>query len=336
MNHTLSTFCKWVAACISLMGFVSVYAQTGMAGLDLNTEIRPFAAAMQDKYDVDAGTIASILVAAQISTKVLESIHRPAEAMMWRDYRKIFLTPKRIDGGVKFMRDNADILRLATNKYSVPEEIITAILGIETFYGKYTGKIRVLDALSTLGFRYPKRGKFFRSELVQYLLLVTAEGLNPLKQLGSYAGAMGIPQFIPSSYRNYAVDFDNDQVRDLLNSKADSIGSVANYLARHGWSKASRVTERFYLNERDLIEKLKLRGIKPHTLVSDLVRDGASIKHHYADDVRASVIALNGQNGEELWLGLNNFYVITRYNHSPLYAMAVYQLAAVIRAKISS
>jgi len=331
----MSPLCKYAVLSFSLLMSLSSAAQTPKR-LDYAREIRPFATEAKERFGLAIERVEKILADARINEQVLESIQRPAEALLWRDYRKIFITRKRIDRGLAFWKQYAVTLAAAEKKFAVAEEIIVAIIGVETFYGKHQGNIRVLDALATLAFRYPERSRFFRSELQQYLLLVSRETLDPLSLKGSYAGAMGIPQFIPSSYRRYAVDFDNDQIRDLFNSYSDAIGSVANYLGSHGWQADRAITEAVTADAGMPAEELLARGLKPHTQISELRRMGVRIRNRYADDPRASLIRLEANSGAEYWLGLNNFYVITRYNRSPLYAMAVYQLAMAIRAEYSA
>ena len=177
----------------------------------------------------------NVLKRATIVPDVIASMERPAESLTWRKYQKIFLTPSRIKRGVEFWKAHRATFKRAQKKFGVPPEIIIAIIGVESFYGRHMGKHRVIDSLATLGFRYPRRAKFFRRELAEFLVLSHEEGLDPLTVKGSYAGAMGMPQFIPSSYRAYAVDFDADKSRDLVASVGDTIGSVGNYLHRHGW-----------------------------------------------------------------------------------------------------
>jgi len=323
-----------IVACIGLLATANAGAQL-QNRLDPLTEIRPFAAATSKRFAIAADTITGILVKARIDQQVLKAISKPAEAMLWRRYRKIFMTRSRIDRGAVFWHQQLANLDAAEKQYGVPAEYIVAIIGVETLYGSRKGKYRVLDALATLGFRYPKRGHFFRSELQHYLLLAKSEKLDPLQLKGSYAGAMGIPQFIPSSYRHYAVDFDHDRVRDLIHSEADAIGSVANYLARHGWRAGGPVAEAAVLGPGAAPRKLQARGVKPHTKVTELRRLGVSSTQPHTRDPRAALIVLQGDRGTEYWLGFNNFYVITRYNHSPLYAMAVHQLAMAIKNSYS-
>jgi len=256
---------------------------------------------------------------------VLKAIAKPAEKVLtWKEYRPIFITKKRINGGNAFLQENHETLQRAEKEFGVPAEIITAIIGVETYYGRLSGKTQVFDSLVTLGFDYPPRARFFRSELEQFLLLTREESVDVTAVRGSYAGAMGMPQFISSSYRHYAIDFDGDGKRDLLNNTVDVIGSVANYFKVHGWKPGEQVVIPARLNGQ--IEETR-NELKPHTRISELRRNGVQPEAGIDNDVKATVVTLKGKNGKEYWLGLDNFYVITRYNHSALYAMAVYQLS---------
>jgi membrane-bound lytic murein transglycosylase B len=220
-------------------------------------------------------------------------------------------------------------LKQAQERYGVPPHIITAIIGVETQYGKNTGSYAVIEALRTLAFGYPRRSKFFRSELEQYLLMAREEELEPLTPKGSYAGAMGMPQFMPSSFRKYAVDFDDNGKRDLWNSPADVIGSVGNYLMRHGWKAGEPVA--FKLDQRPSgIPPGNRRGQKPNISMSKFSKSGATLPAEVSAMEKAALLEYKQKNKRDYWLGLHNFYVITRYNHSNLYAMAVYQLAQAI------
>lgn len=270
---------------------------------------------------------------------IIDAISRPAErTLTWLEYRPIFLTPKRIEQGRGFLQENKALLERATEVYGVPASIITAIIGVETFYGRITGKHSVLESLATLAFDYPPRASFFRRELTEFLVLSDAEGWEPAQRLGSYAGAMGMPQFISSSYRQYAVDFDGDGHRDLFNSVADVIGSVANYLAVHGWIPGSPIAERWSLSvpTPSSISALVSESLKPAVPGSAVARlgfAGAGLASGTIDDEPVSVIRLKTGSSEEIWIGYRNFYAITRYNHSHLYAMAVTQLAEAFDAE---
>ncbi len=262
---------------------------------------------------------------------IIEAISRPAEGKPWYRYRPIFLTEQRIKGGLKFWQEQAPLLAQAEKEYGVPAQIIVAIIGVETFYGRHKGNYRVIDALSTLGFGYPPRGKFFRGQLEEFLLMGREEERDPLDFLGSYAGAMGMPQFIPSSFRSYAVDFDKDGRRDLWDNHADIIGSVGNYFARHKWHSGEPVAERLTLKgipQQTLLDK----GLQPSLSMAELKSAGISPTTPLSESEKVALVAFDSKEGQqEYWLTRHNFYVITRYNHSPLYAMAVYQLAEAIR-----
>ena len=286
-----------------------------------------FITEMVTQHGFNRTELKRVLWQARLRRPILEAISRPAEKRLtWGRYRNIFIQPRRIEGGVEYWRENEEILDRAQEKFGVPPEIIVAIIGVETLYGSHTGKFPVLDALHTLGFHYPPRSKFFRSELKHFLLLAREEELDPTRPLGSYAGAMGQPQFIPSSYRSYAVDFDGDDKRDIWHNSADTIGSVANYFARHGWERDAPVTYPLSgVSERH--RHFLDAGMKPSIPVAELQNTGIRIEQTLPTSALASLIPLQGSDGEEYWLGLNNFYVITRYNHSNLYAMAVYQLS---------
>ncbi len=262
--------------------------------------------------------------------RVLDLISAPAEARPWKDYRPIFLTRQRIEAGVRFWEEHEATLLRAQERFRVNPDIIVAIIGVETFYGRHAGGFPVFDALVTLGFDYPPRADFFRSELAHYLRLVREEGLDLLGTKGSYAGAMGRGQFISSSYREYAVDFNGDGRRDLLNSWPDAIGSVANYFRRHGWSMGEPVVVRAQV-EGDDYKALVSRPYRARHSLEDLAEKGIKPVSSVDPDARFSVIELEAEEGTQVWLGYENFYVITRYNRSPLYAMAVYELAREIR-----
>lgn len=286
---------------------------------------------MVDEHGFDAGELQKLLQGARVRQPILDAIARPAEKRLnWGQYRKIFLTRERIRGGLAYWKKNADTLQRAQERFGVPPEIIVAIIGVETRYGRHSGRYRVLDALSTLGFHYPPRAAFFRGELEQFLLLAREEGLDPREPLGSYAGALGRPQFIPSSYRAYAIDFDSDGRRDIWDNDADVIGSVANYFARHGWRTGEPVTRRAQgveTRHAALTEK----GYKPYQAISAFTAEGIHTTPPLPPEMPAALLALKTDEGTQHWLALTNFYVITRYNHSPLYAMAVYQLADAIK-----
>jgi membrane-bound lytic murein transglycosylase B len=295
----------------------------------LSQQERKFVAQMVEKHQFDSAQLTRQLQKAKHRSSIIKAMSRPAEAMPWYKYRKIFLQPERIQAGKKFMRKYEKELKQAQQTYGAPAHIITAIIGVETFYGKNIGSYAVMDALKTLAFGYPKRAKFFRSELEEYLLMAREEGLEPLTPKGSYAGAMGMPQFMPSSFREYAVDFDGDGKRDLWNSPADVIGSVGNYFSRHDWRTGEAVA--FKLKQQPPGLPLgNRRGQKPNVSISKISKSGVTLPPEVSALDKAAILKYKQKNKEDYWLGLHNFYVITRYNHSNLYAMAVYQLAQAI------
>jgi membrane-bound lytic murein transglycosylase B len=279
----------------------------------------------------DRSELIRLLSQAKKRQSILDAIARPAEGLPWWKYRRIFLKDQRVSGGVDYWQKNRASLQKAEQEFGVPPQIIVAIIGVETMYGRNTGRYPVLDALHTLGFYYPKRADFFRKELGEFLRLSREEALDPTEPLGSYAGAMGRPQFISSSYRAYAVDFDGDGKRDIWENDRDVIGSVGNYLARHGWRRGGPITARAYEVD-DRHARFVEAGMKPSFTVGDLRREGVNVSAVLDDSMPTSLIELETRTGQEHWLGLENFYAITRYNHSNLYAMAVYQLSREILA----
>ncbi len=300
------------------------------AGYDQHARFNEFAKELETEHNIPAKQTATWLKDAQRLESVLEAIARPAEkTMTWARYQKIFLTEKRISQGKQFLKDNAVLLAKAEKEFGVPKEIISAIIGVETFYGKRQGNYRVLDSLSTLAFDYPKRSLFWR-ELKEFFVLSQEQGVKPGDLKGSYAGAMGYGQFIPSSYRAYAIDYDGDNKKDLWANKADAIGSVANYFKRHGWKEGQDVAQRVRVKGSDYQDAVNDR-LKPKWKVSELKALGVTPTKSVADDASATLVKLMGEHGAEFWLGNHNFYVITRYNHSRLYAMAVYQLSQALK-----
>jgi membrane-bound lytic murein transglycosylase B len=315
--------------------FTCLLASAGtavLAGYGNEPQVQEFVAVMVDKYGFDRDELLAVLGQAERRDDIIELMNRPAEKRLaWYEYRKIFLTDSRIEGGVAFWKQHADILAKAEEVFGVDPQVVVAIIGVETRYGSNTGRHRVLDALATLAFDYPPRSQFFTSELEQYLVLAREEDIDLLSATGSYAGAMGYGQFIPSSYRNYAVDFDADGKRDLWNSPMDIIGSVANYFHVHGWEDRAPVAVRAEVSGDDYPALLEL-GYEPNTALHAMRHDGVTPVTPMPDDLEAALLAFEQPDGPEYWLGFNNFYVITRYNHSPLYAMAVYQLSEEIRS----
>ncbi len=279
------------------------------------------------KHGFDRDYLQSLMTAATRNQSILDAIARPAEKTKeWWEYRDIFVTATRTRQGKAFLEQYHDTLIRAEQNYGVPKEIIAAIIGVETRYGRHKGSYRVLDALATLGFDYPPRAKFFRRQLEEYLVLVREQGFDATVVKGSYAGAMGYGQFIPSSYRHYAVDFDGDGVVDIINNPVDAIGSVANYFKRHGWRPGQPVTSRATVSDNVDLSVLN-QGLKPKYSIAELKSKGYFPVASIDGEERAIAIKFLGDKGEEFWLGLHNFYVISRYNRSSMYSMAVYQLS---------
>lgn len=284
----------------------------------------------------DSAEVKRVLAGAKRQESILKAISRPAEKRLnWGEYRNIFLKSQRINQGVSFWNQYADELQRAEQTYGVPAEIIVAIIGVETRYGRNMGSYRVVDALSTLGFDYPKRGKFFRGQLKQYFYLVRDEKVEPFSLKGSYAGAMGYGQFIPSSFRSFAVDFDGDGKKDIWNNPVDAIGSVANYFSAHGWKNGEPVRSNVVITKAAQDEWFN-NGLKPELSLTEWVERGISTRNDLAGDNMATLMRMESNGEFHYWFGLHNFYVITRYNHSRLYAMAVYELSRAVVEKRSA
>lgn len=327
--NTLSRPARNLAA--ALIALISPLA--GHAVDTSRADVQAFAQRMAEEHGIAVEESLKILAQAEIQPRIIEAMDRPAEKVKpWYEYRRIFLTEKRIEAGVAFWDTHRAMLDRISAETGVPPEIIIGILGVETFYGRITGSYRVLDALATIAFEYPKRSAFFTRELEEFLLLSREQDIDPLSATGSYAGAMGSPQFISSSYRAYATDGDGDGRVDLWNSWADIFASVANYFKAHRWQPgepvvtrangsvpATSVTARPRLDQT--LEGLKAAGV-------DFDRSGAT-------GDKAMLFELEQESGPEYWVGFQNFYVITRYNRSNMYAMAVHQLGTEVAARMN-
>ena len=278
--------------------------------------------------------VVALLARAQPQSKILDIMSRPLERVApWWEYRERFLTQERIDKGVQYWLDHRLALERFAAAYQVPPEYLVAIIGVETFYGRSTCRYRVLDALATLAFDYPPRASYFRGELEQFLLLSRENKLDPVTTCGSYAGAMGVPQFMPSVYRRYAVDADTNRKRDLWDSPDDILASVANYLHEWGWTPGAPVLAETTLDPDPSFQ------IEPHNLelnatVASLGAHGVKVDLDVPPDTPAVLISAEQRDGPAYRVGFHNFYVITRYNHSARYAMTVYDLAAAIAARV--
>ncbi len=318
--------CRLCAALLA--GGIALSAQADYTGHAL---AGPFIDTMVRQHGFDRAQVTQWLRDAQYQQPIIDAISRPAEkAKPWRDYRRIFITPDRVAKGVQFWSENRAALERAERETGVPAKVVVGIIGVETYYGRNAGSYRVLDALTTLGFDYPPRADFFRKQLEEYLLLARETGL-PLDQVkGSYAGAMGFGQFIPSSYRNFAVDFDGDGHVDLLNSRPDAIGSVANYLKVHGWHSGAPTAIPAVVTKPQAV--VPTTGLKPDKSLATLQQQGVQPQGNWPAASRVGLIRLDGDAGDEYWLGGENFYVVTTYNHSPMYALAVLQLSEAVAA----
>lgn len=320
---------------------LSIFSASSFAAADNYAE-HPAALAVIDELVAEEGfereELLAVFAEAKRKDKILEAMSRPAEKVKpWHEYRAIFLTEQREKEGVAFFEKHRETFMRAEKEFGVPAEVILAIIGVETYYGRISGGYRVLDALSTLAFDYPRRSPFFTSELKHYLILIRDQGFEPQDMVGSYAGAMGFGQFMPSSYRSYAIDFDGDDVIDIWNNPVDAIGSVANYFVRHGWRSGAPVVfaadagaavadENFVQTRKDL---------KPVRTVADFKVLGVTPREPLPADAMATAMKFELEDGFEYWLGLHNFYVITRYNHSAMYAMSVYQLSQRLAGRLA-
>jgi peptidoglycan lytic transglycosylase B len=287
---------------------------------------RSFAAEVAKDGGPPEATVLAMLAGASVQQSILDAMARPAEAKPWRDYKPIFVTDKRIDDGVAFYRENRALLERVGKEYGVPPEIIVAIVGVETSYGRITGKYRVLDALATLAFHYPPRSAYFRGELKQLFMLGDVHLAYPINDLkGSYAGAMGWGQFMPTSIAQWAKDEDGDGRVDLWNSLPDIVASIANYFAAHGWQPGQPIAVR--AQPAAAVQEVPATGIEPTVPVQQMEAWGYAPLSHVEADTPSTLLTLEGERGPEYWLTFRNFYVITRYNKSPLYSMAVWQLS---------
>lgn len=313
------------------VGMIALWSSLSVSAVnyDKHPKAEQFIKEMVQEHQYDADVIRGVLAKAERKESILEAIARPAEKTMpWHKYRSIFLTEKRINKGKAFLIEHKATFDVVEKKYNVPRELIAAIIGVETFYGGNMGSYRVIDALSTLGFDYPKRSLFYR-ELKNYFLMVRDNDLDPFAQKGSYAGAMGFGQFIPSSYISYAVDYDGDGKKELWSNIDDAIASVAYYFKRYGWVRGAPVASLVTLNNSD---------------AANHANDGLSLKGDFAhwkklgvnlpknvEDQKSALYSYKQTDKVEYWLGYKNFYVITRYNRSRLYVRAVHELSQALK-----
>ena len=313
-------------AVLMCTGVFGVFSAGPIQALETDREdVQAFVEELSSEYGLDASYVESVLAGSEVKQSILDAMSRPAEKTVpWYRYRKIFITDKRITAGREFWQEHDARMARISDETGVPPEILAGILGVETAYGEITGNYRVVDALATLAFEYPPRSDFFRRELRELFLLADEEELDIETIKGSYAGAMGAPQFIPSSYRAYAADGDGDGKRDLFHNWDDILMSVANYFKVHKWRSGGPVAVRGTLREGAEVSPTK--GLKPDGTVGQLSDQGVLFSTEESAQATAGLWELEGEDGPEYWVGFHNLYVITRYNRSVMYALAVHEL----------
>lgn len=341
--------CIWLVIGIGgFVPFLSLYAE-----LVQESQVLDFIDEMVEEHGFKQATLVDLFREVKIQQSIITRISRPAESMTWRQYRPIFITDKRVKAGAAFLREHRVAFERAAKDYGVAPTLVAAVMGVETYYGRIQGQDSVLNSLATLAFRYPPRAGFFRDELKNFLVLACEERVKPFDLddscsatrihnsaispglkitdlKGSYAGAMGYGQFIPSSFRNFAIDYDGDQSRDIWHNPVDAIGSVANYFAEHGWKGDGKVVEQVALNaESAQADKFANSGLELTRTVAEWKKLGV-IETSGSGTALAALFRMEGKNGTEYWLGYHDFYVITRYNRSSMYALAVWQLSELI------
>ena len=324
--------CGCLLAGSAVMASEKPQAKKEVADYALQPEVQAFIDDLVKTEQFNKKELEALLGQAKKSDRVLELISRPAEKRLeWKDYRKIFMTDKRVTLGVDFWLDHAKTLSLVEEKYGVPANVIVAIIGVETYYGRQTGGFKVLDALSTLSFDYPPRSKFFTKQLKEFFILAREQELEVSELTGSYAGAMGIPQFMPSSYRAYAVDYTKDGQSNIWQEEEDAIASVANYLKENGWKAGKPIASKAKVTGGKF-EGVISSSTKPKSTIKQLEDAGWDPIAILPSAAKAAALTFEGDKGTEYWVGLNNFYVITTYNRSKLYALAVLQLAREVKS----
>ncbi|HJS21499.1 MAG TPA: lytic murein transglycosylase B [Steroidobacteraceae bacterium] len=318
-------------------GTASAYADAPALALDTSRDsVRDFIGRMSEKHGFSVDTLTAVLAQAQSQQTILDAMAKPAEKTFpWYRYRERFVTEQRIAEGVAFWQEHRELLEQVARERGVAPEYLVAILGVETYYGRIMGGYRVIDALSTLAFDYPPRSGYFTGELEQYLLLVREDSLDALAPLGSYAGAMGAPQFMPGSIRRYAVDGDGDGARNLWTDWEDVLASIANYFRKHGWQPDAPVLAEAVIDQANAHD-LDTRRLELNETVGSLREKGVQFETSLPADAPAMLIAADQPDSMRFRVGLQNFYVITRYNRSALYAMAVHDLARELSVRVFS
>ena len=311
----------WLGFTLLLSLSLPTYSDTAFTQ---RKDVRAFIQHMVKKYHFNEQELKKTMNQVQIQPQIIESINKPYEKKNWDVYRDTFLTPKRLQAGLAFWAENRVTLEKAQKRYGVPAEIIVAILGVESLYGEHQGEHRVLDTLATLAFNYPRRSAFFTHELTHYLLLCREQKVPATYYKGSYAGALGKPQFMPSSYRNYAVDFHNKGIRDLINDNSDAIASIANYFRAKGWKMNEGIAQAAQISPAHS-KLLHINPSKANYTYTQLLSSGLKpITAAQNPPSRAGVIELTTREGNDYWIVYPNFFVIKRYNPSSHYALVVY------------
>lgn len=329
-DRRLHTPLIWLAPLLA----VTLVARASALDLE-RPEVKTFITEVATRNHWDRDWVAGIVGKAEFKASIVEAMERPAEHVRpWNEYRAIFLTDKRIKEGHEFYLDHQKQLETTSRKTGVPAEIIAAIVGIETSYGRLTGRYRVLDALATLAFDFPPRASYFRGELEQFLLLSREAGFDPLVATGSYAGAMGAPQFMPKSYRSFARDGDGDGKIDLWNSWPDIIESVAHYFVANGWHRNEPIVSTASLFDPD-VEGLPGNRIELNDTISGLKNKGVQFSALAPPEAPVAFLALRDADAPTYRVGYHNFWVITRYNRSAMYALATVELASAIAASVT-
>jgi len=327
------------AAVLALLVFACPAATSKKAYVDLRQKnVAAFIDEMVAQHDFNRDALSTVLASAEIKPDIIQKISTPAErSLSWGEYREIFITKERVAAGVAFWRDNKEMLARITLETGVSTEILVGVIGVETYFGRITGKDRVIDALATLAFAYPPRANFFRKELVQFLILTREEELDPGIPMGSYAGAMGRPQFMPSSFRSYAVDATGDGKRDIWGNWADAAGSIANYFLAHHWRVNEEVAARATLSSAwKGPAPLPDNTLKATETVESLSNKGVMFATDLCADSEGELLTYANDKGFEHWVGFHNFFVITKYNHSVMYALAVHQLGQKISSRVNA
>ncbi|MDA9994438.1 lytic murein transglycosylase B [Burkholderiales bacterium] len=330
-NQTINSK-KLSFMCILALGLSTVFvARAHEAHQIQDAVIVEFIQKMVEKHQFSQEELTVLMDNAKKKDGILNAFEKPATSKPWSFFKKLYVTEWREKEGVKFWEKHAQTLIRAEDQFGIPQEIITALIGIETNYGTYTGEFRIVDAFYTLGFYGKRRNKYFLKEFEEFLILARENNIAPNSIKGSFAGAIGIAQFMPSSYREYAIDFDGDGKADLENSVADAIGSASNYLKRHGWKRGEPIVFPVSADNDQVLSEMAGKS-KPNRTYGELKQAGVKQDLGLNDDLAVGLFKLEGDEGVELWMSLKNFYVITRYNPSNNYALAMVQLSEKIKA----